>query len=69
MPELPGIELYLECLRPRVQGQVLERVRLANPFLLLVFALEPDLFLVLHLMIAGRLYWKPWGAKAPGKID
>ncbi len=34
----------------------------------LVFALEGDLFLVLHLMIAGRLHWKPRGAKPPGKI-
>jgi len=34
----------------------------------LVFALEDDLFLVLHLMISGRLHWKPAGAKIPGKI-
>jgi formamidopyrimidine-DNA glycosylase len=34
MPELPDIVVYLECLRPRVQGQRLERVRLASPFLL-----------------------------------
>jgi formamidopyrimidine-DNA glycosylase len=34
----------------------------------LVIALEPDLFLVIHLMIAGRLHWKPAGAKPPGKI-
>src|SRR6266550_270604 len=92
MPELPDIVVYLDCLRPRVEGQVLERVRLANPFLLrsveppladaagrtvtglrrlgkrLVLALEGDLFLVLHLMIAGRLHWKPAGAKLPGKI-
>jgi formamidopyrimidine-DNA glycosylase len=92
MPELPDIEVYLDALRPRVVGQVLERVRLKNPFLLrtfdppisdaegrtvvgvrrvgkrIVFALDPDLFLVLHLMIAGRLHWKPVGAKPPGKI-
>ncbi len=92
MPELPDIEVYLDCLRPRVERQKLERVRLANPFLLrsveppireaegkavtdlrrlgkrLVFALETDLFLVLHLMIAGRLHWKPRGAKPPGKV-
>ncbi len=29
----------------------------------LVFELEDELFLVLHLMIAGRLRWKPRGAK------
>jgi formamidopyrimidine-DNA glycosylase len=34
----------------------------------LVFALENDLFLILHLMIAGRLHWKLKGAKPPGKI-
>lgn len=34
----------------------------------IVFDLEPDLFLVLHLMIAGRLHWKPPGAKPPAKI-
>jgi len=32
-----------------------------------VFALEGDLFLVLHLMVAGRLHWKPPGTKAKGK--
>ncbi|MFO0965404.1 MAG: DNA-formamidopyrimidine glycosylase family protein [Gemmataceae bacterium] len=34
----------------------------------IVFELEDDLFLVLHLMIAGRLHWKPAGAKPPGKV-
>jgi formamidopyrimidine-DNA glycosylase len=34
----------------------------------IVFALDGDLFLVLHLMIAGRLHWKPAGAKPPGRI-
>jgi formamidopyrimidine-DNA glycosylase len=34
----------------------------------LVFELDDELFLVLHLMIAGRLHWKPRGAKPPGKI-
>jgi formamidopyrimidine-DNA glycosylase len=33
----------------------------------IVFCLEEDLFLVLHLMVAGRLHWKPPGAKTPGK--
>jgi formamidopyrimidine-DNA glycosylase len=31
----------------------------------IVFCLEEELFLVLHLMIAGRLHWKPPGAKTP----
>ena len=33
----------------------------------IVFALEDELFLILHLMIAGRLHWKERGAKARGK--
>jgi formamidopyrimidine-DNA glycosylase len=92
MPELPDVVVYLESLRPRVEGQILERIRLLSPFLLrsveppireaegkkvlelrrlgkrIVFALENDLFLILHLMIAGRLHWKPKGAKPPGKV-
>src|SRR4051794_38237436 len=92
MPELPDIIVYLERLEPRVVGQRLQRIRLANPFLLrsveppigtasgrtvrglrrlgkrIVFVLDDELFLVLHLMIAGRLHWKPAGAKPPGKI-
>ncbi len=92
MPELPDIVVYLDCLEPRVTGQVLGKVRLASPFLLrtvepplntvfgkrvlglrrlgkrIVFSLNDDLYLVLHLMIAGRLHWKPLGAKVPGKV-
>jgi formamidopyrimidine-DNA glycosylase len=34
----------------------------------IVFDLETDLHLVLHLMVAGRLRWKDRGAKVPGKI-
>jgi formamidopyrimidine-DNA glycosylase len=92
MPEIPDIVVYLESLRTRIEGQTLERVRLASPFLLrsvepplrsvegkkfvglrrlgkrIVVALEPDLFLVLHLMIAGRLHWKPPGTRPPGKV-
>ena len=33
----------------------------------IVFELEDDLFLVLHLMIAGRLRWKAKGAPVPRK--
>ncbi len=35
----------------------------------IVLALEDDLFLVLHLMIAGRLRWLARGAKLPGRIS
>jgi formamidopyrimidine-DNA glycosylase len=92
LPELPDIVVYLEALAPRVLNQRLERLRIANPFLVrtpeppvsavegrrvlalrrlgkrIVFALEDDLFLVLHLMIAGRLRWKERGAPIPGKV-
>jgi len=34
----------------------------------LVWELEDDLFLVIHLMIAGRLKWLDRGAKIPGKV-
>jgi len=33
----------------------------------IVLALDDDLFLVVHLMIAGRLHWKPAGAKLTGR--
>lgn len=33
-----------------------------------VLALQGDLFLVIHLMIAGRLRWLAPGAKLPGKL-
>ncbi|MGH9676014.1 MAG: DNA-formamidopyrimidine glycosylase family protein, partial [Candidatus Acidiferrum sp.] len=92
MPELPDIVVYLECLRPRIEGHRLERCRIVSPFLLRTFAspieslsgkrvlglhrigkrivieFEGDLFLILHLMIAGRLHWKPPGAKLPRKV-
>ncbi len=34
----------------------------------IVFGLEDDLFIVLHLMVAGRLKWLAGGAKIPGKV-
>lgn len=34
----------------------------------IVLALEDELFLVLHLMVAGRLRWLPPPAKLPGRI-
>jgi len=87
MPELPDIEVYLDALRERIGGRVLERVALKNPFLLrtavppiadaagrrvtglrrigkrIVIGLEGGLFLVIHLMIAGRLHWRDDDAK------
>jgi formamidopyrimidine-DNA glycosylase len=34
----------------------------------IVIGLEPDLFLVIHLMIAGRLRWRPPGAAVPKRV-
>jgi formamidopyrimidine-DNA glycosylase len=92
MPELPDVTVYVEALERRLVGQTLEKVRLANPFVLrtvdpapadlagkralgvrrmgkrIVFALEDDLFIVIHLMIAGRFRWLAAGAKVPGKL-
>jgi formamidopyrimidine-DNA glycosylase len=92
MPELPDITIYREALDARIRGQVLERVRIINPFLLrtavppitdvegkrvldvrrlgkrIVLAMEDDLFLILHLMIGGRLRWLPKIAKPPARI-
>ena len=34
----------------------------------IVFEADRDLFLVFHLMIAGRLRWKPPGTRIPGKV-
>jgi formamidopyrimidine-DNA glycosylase len=34
----------------------------------IIFCLETDLFLILHLMIAGRLHWKEPGAKLVRKL-
>jgi formamidopyrimidine-DNA glycosylase len=34
----------------------------------IVIELDQELFLVFHLMIAGRFRWKPAGTKVPGKV-
>jgi formamidopyrimidine-DNA glycosylase len=34
----------------------------------IVFDLEGDFFVIIHLMIAGRFRWRPVGAKAGGKL-
>jgi formamidopyrimidine-DNA glycosylase len=93
MPELPDITVYVDRLADKVQGRVLKRLRVLNPFLLrtavppigqaegqrvvgverlgkrVVLALENGQFLVLHLMVAGRLRWLLPGGKPPGKIS
>ncbi|MGH7428721.1 MAG: Fpg/Nei family DNA glycosylase [Candidatus Methylomirabilaceae bacterium] len=92
MPELPDIVVYIEALEARIVGHPIERVRLANPFVLrsvdptveethgktvtglrrlgkrIVVALRDELFIILHLMIAGRLHWRRAGSKIPKKL-
>jgi formamidopyrimidine-DNA glycosylase len=92
VPELPDITVYVESLEDRIVSHVLERVRVANPFLVrsvepalievhgkrvteirrigkrIAIGLEDNLWIVIHLMIAGRFRWLPSGAKVPGKI-
>ena len=46
-------------------GQVVREVRRVGKRI--AIGIEPDLWLVLHLMIAGRLHWKPAGAKLAGR--
>ncbi len=82
MPEFPDIVVYIEALEQRVVGHVLQRVRIAGPFLLrtavppidsvqghkvmvvrrigkrIALGFENGMWLVFHLMIAGRLHWK-----------
>jgi formamidopyrimidine-DNA glycosylase len=49
-----------------VEGQIVGAVRRLGKRI--VFAFGPDTFLVLHLMIAGRLKWKAAGAPVPGRL-
>jgi len=82
VPEYPDIVVYIEALEKRIQGQTIERISIASPFLLrtavpplaavtgrkvvqlrrlgkrICIGLEDDLWLILHLMIAGRLHWR-----------
>ena len=34
----------------------------------IVLVLEGEIFVVIHLMIAGRLHWRPAGARPPGRV-
>jgi formamidopyrimidine-DNA glycosylase len=87
MPELPDIVAYMEVLEPLISGKIIQRIRLASPFLLrtanppirqlegtavqslrrigkrIAIGVENDYWLVLHLMIAGRLHWRESSAR------
>ena len=51
MPEIPDIEAYIEALRPRIVGETLLGIRLANPFLLRT--VEPPLAAVAGGRVEG----------------
>jgi len=91
MPELPDITVYIEAIERRVVGHTLDRIRIANPFLVrsvdppvsaaegkkvtrvrrigkrIALGFDDELWIVIHLMIAGRFRWLAAGAKIPGK--
>jgi formamidopyrimidine-DNA glycosylase len=91
VPELPDIRLYVGALAPRIEGRMLERLRIGSPFVLrstepapaevagcrvvsvghrakrIHIALERDLHVLIHLMIAGRLHWKERNAPLRGR--
>jgi formamidopyrimidine-DNA glycosylase len=92
VPELPDITVYIEALEQRIVGHSLDRVRVANPFLVrsvdppiteavgrrvtvirrigkrIAIGFANDIWIVIHLMIAGRFRWLPAGAKIPGRL-
>jgi formamidopyrimidine-DNA glycosylase len=48
-----------------VEGEVVHELRRVGKRI--AFGFENDLWLVFHLMIAGRLHWRPLGAKLGGR--
>jgi len=48
-----------------LEGRVVRKLRRVGKRI--AFGVEGDLWLVLHLMIAGRLHWRPVGAKLDGR--
>jgi formamidopyrimidine-DNA glycosylase len=49
-----------------IEGKTVHDVRRLGKRL--VWPLDEELFIIVHLMIAGRLHWKPAGARLPGKV-
>src|ERR1700710_2513550 len=48
-----------------VEGRIVRELRRVGKRI--AIGVEGDLWLVLHLMIAGRLHWRPKGAKLGGR--
>jgi formamidopyrimidine-DNA glycosylase len=62
----PFILRTVEPAPSQLEGKRIREVRRVGKRI--VIALEDDLFIVIHLMIAGRLRWLPSGAKIPAKL-
>src|SRR2546425_12658584 len=59
----------LRTVEPPIQTVVGRRViSLRRMGKRLILGLDDDLYLIIHLLTAGRLRWKPRGAKPPGRI-
>ena len=76
VPELPDVAAYIATLEPRVIGQPIESAAVASVKTVrellrigkrIAFGLDGGLWLVLHLMIAGRLHWRAPGTKLAGR--
>jgi formamidopyrimidine-DNA glycosylase len=64
-----GSPFVLRSVEPplaEARGKRVEAVRRVGKRV--VLALEGELFLAIHLMIAGRLHWRDEGAKLPGRV-
>jgi len=63
-----GSPFLLRTVSPPLQSIEEKTVeRLARIGKRIAIGVEGDLWIVIHLMIAGRLHWKPPGAKLPGR--
>ena len=92
MPELPDVTVYVETIASHVLGRKLEKLRIANAFVVrsvdppiyeiegktvravrrigkrIAIGFDDGLWMVIHLMIAGRFRWLKPGAKIPGRL-
>jgi formamidopyrimidine-DNA glycosylase len=62
----PFVLRTVEPPRSALEGRTVRGTRRVGKRL--VLELEGELFAVIHLMVAGRLQWKPAGAKLPGRV-
>jgi formamidopyrimidine-DNA glycosylase len=51
---------------PEIEGRIVRELRRLGKRI--VFAFDDEYAMVLHLMIAGRLRWRPPATKVPGKV-